>query len=103
VLVKANGLVMYTQPEEEHTGKYKDVPVGSLPAFDYHKQEFIDLSVEFDDKRLSFTAKSNAGSVVHAVPAAKMPYVYGSGKVRVTTSGCRVRIQEIELTPLPIK
>jgi hypothetical protein len=95
VFVRADGRVMRTEPEDDR-GKYHDVDVAPVPDFDYRKPEFIDLSVEMDDKRLAFRAGSVAGEVAVAV----MPYVYGAGKVRVATAACRVRIQEIDLKPL---
>ena len=95
VVVWTNGQVTRTEPEDDR-GKYHDVDVAPLPDFDYRNPEFIDLAVEIDDRRLAF----RAGSVASEVSVASMPYVYGAGKVRVATSMCRVRIQEIELTPL---
>ena len=88
---------MRTAPKDENLGTYDDVTVGHLDAFDWRSPEFIDLTVTIDDKRLAI----KVGKVAHEVLVKDMPYGYGAGKVRVTTSRCRVRIQEVELTPLP--
>jgi hypothetical protein len=54
------------------------------------------MTVAFTDDHLSLLV----GPVAAQVPVSAMPYVYGAGKVRVSTSLCRVHIREIELTPL---
>jgi hypothetical protein len=95
VFMRADGRIARTEPIDDY-GKYQDVEVDALKAFDYRKKEYIDLSVEIDDKRLLFSV----GGVEGEVAIATMPYVYAAGKVRVVTSMCRVRIQEVELTPL---
>jgi hypothetical protein len=95
VAVGSNGKVWRTEPHNE-LGKYDDVTVGHLDAFDWQKAELVDLEVEIDDRHLSF----KVGNVRHEVLVKDMPYVYGAGKVRVTTSRCRVLIRELELTPL---
>jgi hypothetical protein len=71
-----------------------------LPGFDYRKLDFVDLTVEINEDRLQFSVDDIAR---YEVLVKDMPYVYGAGNVRVTTWQCRVRIQEIELTPLPLK
>jgi len=70
--------------------------VGQVPAFDHHSTNFIDLTAEFSDEQLAFSV----GSVQAQVTVSEMPYVYGAGKIRVSTSFCRVLIQEIELQRL---
>ena len=77
-------------------GKYHDIDVGPVPGFDYGKQELIDLTAEINNNHLAFSV----GSVTHKILLSDMPYVYSAGKVRVSIAACRVRIQEIELTPL---
>jgi len=95
VLLRASGRVICTQPEDDR-GKYHDIDVGPVPGFDYGKQELIDLTAEINNNHLAFSV----GSVTHKILLSDMPYVYSAGKVRVSIAACRVRIQEIELTPL---
>lgn len=95
VLLRASGRVICTQPEDDR-GNYHDVDIGPVPEFDYGRQKFIDLIAEIDNNRLAFSV----GSVTHEIALSDMPYVYSAGKVRVSIAACRVRIQEIELTPL---
>ena len=95
VLLRADGRVWQTAPENDH-GKYRDIEIGPISGFDYTKPTFVDLEVAIDGTELRF----DVGGVVDQVPIQTMPYVYGAGKVRVVTSMCRVRIQEIELQQL---
>jgi NADPH:quinone reductase-like Zn-dependent oxidoreductase len=57
---------------------------------------FIELCAEIDDSRLALSV----GNVQAEFPVKDMPYVYGAGKVRVSTSKCRVLIEQVEFTPL---
>jgi hypothetical protein len=95
VLIRADGRVMRTEPEND-LGKYRDVEIDRLQGFDYRRPDFIDLSVEMNDEHLAMVAPG----ITRGVPVADMPYVYGAGRVRIAISLCRVRIQEIELRPL---
>lgn len=95
VLLRANGRIVRTEPQND-LGEYKNVDVGFLPEFNYLALDFIDMEVEFTDQQLSF----RVGSVNDVVSVHKMPYVYGAGKVRLSTSLCRVFLKEIELIPL---
>ena len=91
VFLRTDGKVQRTEPEDDH-GKYHDVDVGQLANFDHRSVDFIDLKAEFNDEQLVFSV----GSVQAAVNVSEMPYVYGAGKVRMSTSFCRVLIREIE-------
>lgn len=95
VLLRASGRVICTQPEND-LGKYHDVDIGPVPEFDYGKQEFIDLMAEIDNNRLALSV----GSLSKKLAVSDMPHVYGAGKIRISIAACRVRIREIELTPL---
>jgi len=95
VFLRTNGKVQRTEPEDDR-GKYHDVDVGQLTDFDYRSTDFLDLRAEFNDEQLVFSV----GSVRARVNVSEMPYVYSAGKVRVSTSFCRVLIQEIELERL---
>lgn len=95
VLLRTDGRVWRTEPEDDR-GKYHDVEVAPIPGFNYQQPTFLDLEAAIDDTELRF----DVGGVVGQVPVHAMPYVYGAGKVRVVTSMCRVRIQEIELQRL---
>ena len=95
VLLRANGRVVRTEPENDR-GAYHDVDVGEVPGFKHETRDLIEMTAAFTDDHLSLSA----GPVQAQVPVSAMPYVYGAGKVRVSTSFCRVHIREIELTPL---
>lgn len=95
VFLRTDGGVFRTEPEDDR-GKYHDVNVGLIPGFDYQQPNFVGLEATIDDGGLRFDVSGVTGQV----HAQAMPYVYGAGKVRVVTSMCRVRIQEIELRPL---
>jgi hypothetical protein len=96
VIVSSDGHVWRTVPEDEAQGKYKDETVGHLEPFDYRSGSFIELCAEIDDSRLALSV----GNVQAEFPVKDMPYVYGAGKVRVSTSKCRVLIEQVEFTPL---
>ena len=95
VFLRTDGKVQRTEPEDDR-GKYHDVDVGQVPAFNHRSMDFIDLTAEFNDEQLAFSV----GGVHAEVNVNEMPYVYGAGKIRVSTSFCRVLIQEIELQRL---
>jgi hypothetical protein len=95
VLLRANGRVIRTEPQND-AGAYQDVEVGEVPAFNHKARDLIEMTVTFTEDQLSLSVDS----VKAIVPVSAMPYVYGAGKVRVSTSLCRVQIREIELTPL---
>lgn len=95
VLLRANGRVIRTEPEND-VGAYRDVDVGEIPGFKHETPDLVEMTAAFTEDCLSLTA----GPVDAQVPVSAMPYVYGAGKVRVCTSLCRVLIREIELTPL---
>jgi len=90
--LRSDGLVTRTEPEDDR-GKYRDVDVETIVGFDHRNSEFVDLEIKIDDGGLDY----RAGSVRGEVLTGDMPYIYPSGKVRVSTSKCRVVIQEIEL------
>ena len=96
VWLQTDGRVMRTEPKDDR-GDYQNVEVDLLPGFDYRKPDFVDLTVEINEDRLAFSV---GNMTQHEVLVKDMPYVYGAGNIRVTTWKCRVRIQEIELTPL---
>jgi hypothetical protein len=95
VFLRADGQVLRTEPEDDR-GNYHDIDVAPIPGFHYQQQTFVDLEAAIDDAGLRF----NVGGVIGQLPISTMPYVYGAGKVRVVTSMCRVRIQEVELQQL---
>jgi len=95
VLLRANGLVIRTEPEND-LGAYHDVDIDNIPGFDHTAADFIEMTVSFTDSSLSLSV----GPITRDVPVSSMPYVYGAGKVRISISQCRVQIREIELTPL---
>jgi len=95
VFVCADGKVVRTEPEDDR-GRYHDVDVGQISDFDPSTRDFIEFIVSFTDERLTFRVGPIEGEVL--VP--NMPYVYGAGKARLSTSLCRVQIREIELEPL---
>jgi hypothetical protein len=91
----ADGRVVRTQPTDDLGGCH-DVDVGVVPDFDYRTRDFVEMTCTLTDDKLSM----EVGSVQTNLPISDMPYVYGAGKVRISTSLCRVQIREIELTPL---
>ena len=95
VFLRADGKVVRTEPEDE-VGRYRDVDVGQIPSFDPSAPNLIEFVVTFTEERMSF----RVGTVEDEIAVGDMPYVYGAGKVRLSTSLCRVHIREIELQPL---
>ncbi len=95
ILVRPDGSVWQTVPKDE-LGNKGDAQIGALSHFDYKKPDLIELSVAFDDERLTY----QVGDVKGELLVREMPYVYAAGQVRISTSFCRVRIDSVELRPL---
>lgn len=95
VFIRADGLVMRTQPKNE-LGAYEDITVDPIPNYDYQAHQLIELSAEFNSDALVF----DAAGIGRTISVKDMPYVYAAGNVRIVIGGCRVCIREIELQGL---
>jgi hypothetical protein len=95
VLLRASGQVIRTEPQDDR-GTYRDVELGVVPSFKHETSDFIEVVTRFTDRQMGFTV----GPVQGDADVSLMPYVYGAGKVRISTSHCRVQIREMWLRPL---
>jgi hypothetical protein len=94
VFARADGKVSRGEPLDEQ-GNYQDVRVGALPGFDHTSKDFIEMRVSFSAERFCL----KVGSVSEDIAINAMPHVYGSGRVRISTSRCRVQIRRVNLVP----
>lgn len=95
LLVGSDGNVWHTEPKDD-AGGYDDILHEPLESFDPCKDEFIELSAEINDERLAL----RVANAHREIPIRDMKYVYNAGYVKVAMWKCRVRIQQVELTPL---
>jgi hypothetical protein len=87
------GHVWRTVPLDEN-GTYNNVDFADVPGFNAASPEFIDLSVAITDSKMSLNVLDLAGDF----PISEMPYVFAAGKIRVSTSMCRIQLQEVEVS-----
>jgi hypothetical protein len=91
-LVRPDGSVWRTQPKDE-AGNYEDVRMGELSSAERGDAKVIEIVSSFSPT----TYETRVGSVAYSCAVQDLPYVFPSGRIRVSTSKCRMRLHSIRI------